>query len=209
MLGEIFEGGSDRRQFLTKIIPVCTAACMGLKSSIAHSAVKETLFSSQEGHKFDQPMERQLTYRQYMTAQNREYIELVKSLEGVVGKEKLLEHIKELTAARLFEMSKRFIERLPGNKLTDLSDVFKSPMFANTLTMDFVEETETVFELKVTECISASVFLAADAGDIGYATACWGDYAMAEGFNSKIKMVRDKTLMQGHTYCNHRYIYSI
>jgi hypothetical protein len=29
-----------------------------------------------------------------------------------------------------------------------------------------------------------------------------------KGFNPKIKLVRDKTLMQGHEYCNHRYIWT-
>jgi len=59
---------------------------------------------------------------------------------------------------------------------------------------------------KVTKCIWAEVFLKFDAGDIGWAYICHGDYAWTEGFNSKFKLVRDKTLMQGHDYCNHRYI---
>jgi hypothetical protein len=50
--------------------------------------------------------------------------------------------------------------------------------------------------------------LAKKAGDIGYAMVCWGDYAWAEGFNPKIKLVRDKTLMEGHDRCNHRYIWT-
>ncbi len=55
--------------------------------------------------------------------------------------------------------------------------------------------------------ILASTFLVAKAGDIGWASVCFGDYAWAEGFNPKIKLVRDKTLMQGHDICNHRYIW--
>ena len=86
-------------------------------------------------------------------------------------------------------------------------------MFADTkswepmLKMEILEDTETAFELKVTECIQATVFRDANAADIGYARVCWGDYAWAEGFNPNIKLVRDKTLMQGHDYCNHRYVW--
>jgi len=36
---------------------------------------------------------------------------------------------------------------------------------------------------------------------------CHGDYAWAEGFNPDIKLVRDKTLMQGDSICNHRYVW--
>ena len=81
-------------------------------------------------------------------------------------------------------------------------------MFKKVLTAEIVEDTDQAFEMKVTECLSASTFLAKEAGDIGYAFVCWGDYAWAEGFNPKIKLVRDKTLMQGHACCNHRYIWT-
>jgi hypothetical protein len=59
----------------------------------------------------------------------------------------------------------------------------------------------------MTECIWAKTFLDANAGDIGYAQICIGDYTWAESFNPKITMVRDKTLMQGHDICNHRYLW--
>ena len=59
----------------------------------------------------------------------------------------------------------------------------------------------------MTECIWAKTFLDYKLGDIGHAHVCWGDYAWAQGFNPKIRMVRDKTLMQGHACCNHRYLW--
>lgn len=36
---------------------------------------------------------------------------------------------------------------------------------------------------------------------------CFGDFAFAKAFNPNIEMVRDKTLMQGHACCNHRYLW--
>ncbi len=73
--------------------------------------------------------------------------------------------------------------------------------------MTIVEDTETAFALRVTECIWADTFLKEDAGDIGFALICHGDYAWPQGFNPKIRMIRDKTLMQGDSYCNHRYVF--
>jgi hypothetical protein len=45
-----------------------------------------------------------------------------------------------------------------------------------------------------------------NAADIGFATVCFTDYATAAAFNPKLKMIRSKTLMQGHDCCNHRYV---
>jgi hypothetical protein len=83
--------------------------------------------------------------------------------------------------------------------------MFRNPEFAKVLTMEIVEDTERAFEIKVTECIHADAFLHYEAGDIGFAKVCYGDYAWAEGYHPKIRLTRDKTLMEGHSYCNHRY----
>ena len=106
-------------------------------------------------------------------------------------------------------MGKMFAKQLGGNDFATLKKMFHpdSPNFKNILTMTITEDTANVHEIKVTECIFATTFLEAKAGDLGFATICYADYNMASGFNPKVKMVRDKTLMQGHAYCNHRYIF--
>lgn len=53
--------------------------------------------------------------------------------------------------------------------------------------------------------VFADTFLHFKAGDIGYAKICWGDYAWAKGYHTNIVLTRDKTLMEGHSCCNHRY----
>jgi len=75
------------------------------------------------------------------------------------------------------------------------------------LTFTVAEDTDKVHELRVTECLWAQTFIAAKAGDLGYAGVCFGDYAFAKAFNPSVEMVRDKTLMQGHDGCNHRYLW--
>ncbi len=71
--------------------------------------------------------------------------------------------------------------------------------------MDVVEFSEDVCELNVTECLWADTFKRSDAADIGYAAVCFADYTSITAFNPDFEMVRDKTLMQGHDCCNHRY----
>jgi hypothetical protein len=79
----------------------------------------------------------------------------------------------------------------------------------NSLTGEVVQDTESVFELRVTECISEAVFREAGlAGEIGHAAVCNMDYTWPVAFNADFKMERSKTLMQGHDCCNHRYINS-
>ena len=78
--------------------------------------------------------------------------------------------------------------------------------WSHVLSMKRVESTPTAVEVRVTECLWVSTFRAADAADIGYACICHPDFASTTAFNPKMRMIRTKTLMQGHEYCNHRWI---
>jgi hypothetical protein len=125
-----------------------------------------------------------------------------------MGKDKTLEFLKKYTQEKMLEYGKNHAKRSPDNSFGTYIKTFDPVRYQDTLTMEIVENTDNAYELKITECMWASTFLAAKAGDIGWASVCFGDYAWAEGFNPKIKLVRDKTLMQGHDICNHRYIWT-
>ena len=60
------------------------------------------------------------------------------------------------------------------------------PFWQHALTTEIVEEKEKAFEIKVTECLWAKTFRDAKAGDIGYATICYQDYAMSQGCRDMI-----------------------
>ena len=200
----------DRRQFLSTVMPACALTCFGLGNSVALAQDTKESIPLEDVHKFDEEFEKTLTYRQYYASKYREFIQLAKALEKELGKEKTITFLKKYTEERMLQHGKSLASKLPDNSFQTGMDVFRDlERYKNTLTMEIVEDTERAFELKVTECIWATSFLDADAGEIGYASVCFGDYAMARGFNSRIKLIRDKTLMQGHEYCNHRYIFEV
>ncbi len=76
-----------------------------------------------------------------------------------------------------------------------------------TIVREVVEDSEHVFEMKITECLAEIVFREANALDLGYACVCHADFGLPVGINSKLKLIRTKTLMQGHDCCNHRYVW--
>ncbi len=198
----------NRRQFVTRVLPACAATCLACDLAPAMAAGNESLVQSEDNHKFDQPFDRKLTFKQFFAMRYRESIDLAKALVEELGKEKTIALLKKHTAARMREAGQAQAKRSPDTNFSTYVATFKDPeRYKNTLTMDIVEDTDKAFELKVTECLWAKTYLDADAGDIGFASVCFGDYAWAESFNPQIKMVRDKTLMEGAPICNHRYIW--
>ena len=205
---EEVKSGNSRRQFITKSVPACALTCLLGKEVFALTKSISTLDQQESGHKFDQNYDKQLTFREFMRTRYGEAISLMKSLEKEMGKEKAIEFLKKTTTENWLKRGIAQSDRSPDNSLNTYVEQFRGG-YENTLTKEVVEDSEKAFELKVTECIWASTFLEANMGEFGYAWVCWGDYAWTRGFNPKIKLVGDKTLMQGHDYCNHRYIWNV
>ena len=160
--------GFDRRRFLATLMPACALTCFGGRN-IFGSDFSGALSSVQEAkHKFDGPFDRPLTYRQFFGARYGEFIQLAKSLEKEMGQEKLLGFLKKNTEARLYQVGQQQAKQSPDQSFATYVNTFKGPGYDKTLTMEIVEDTDKAFELKVTECIWASVFLQAKAGEIGH-----------------------------------------
>jgi hypothetical protein len=209
MKNQIGYQGFSRRMFLSKILPACSLACLGASSGLLGFSPTMMKSLQEAKHKFDEEIPTKFTGRQLVSmVYRRNYIPLLKFLSEELGKERLITLLKKHADDRGTELGKSFAVQSGGNDFTVLKKMFSpdSPNFKNALTLSITEDTPSVHAIKVTECILASTFLEADAGDLGFAVVCHADYNMASGFNPKIKMVRDKTLMQGHAYCNHRYL---
>jgi hypothetical protein len=183
-------------------------ACLGTGNLFALTSPKTEAAIQEEKHKFEKEFGRKLTNKQFYAVRYGEFIQLAKALEKEMGKEKLIEFLTKTTHERMAKTGQNHAKNSPDNSFKTYVSTFRPPKYKDALTHEVVEDTETAFELKVTECIWAKTFLDAKAGDIGFAQICIGDYTWAESFNPKIKMVRDKTLMQGHEICNHRYIWT-
>ncbi len=201
---------SGRRQFLSKTVPVCAATCFGASQIFAKTREISEPPLQQDKHPFDQEYKSSrgpLTYRRFFGLRYGEFIRFAMAMEKETGKDKFIEILKKNVTERFLNLGKNEAKRAPDNSLNSFVGKFRGG-YKNSLVKTIVEDTEKVFELKVTDCIWAATFLRAKAGDIGFAHICHGDYAWPQGFNKDIKMIRDKTLMEGHDCCNHRYVWS-
>jgi hypothetical protein len=203
------KGGSSRREFLSKGVPLCAVSFLTAKLGFSGSPrISDSLFD-QEEHKFDKEIPGlKMTYRRMAALNNRSFIRFARFLQGEIGEERVIELTKKQTEQRMREQAKKDLARLGQSDFKSYLSIFKDPRMLESLTMEVIEDTDTVFEIRVRDCLSAESFLPYKAGDIGYAAVCWGDYNWASDFNPKIKLIRDKTLMQGHDCCNHRYIWT-
>jgi len=112
----------NRRQFITKIVPACAMTCLGAKHLLG---MQQTQTEEEAKHKFDQPMERQMTYRQYFKRTTRGKIDLIKTMVKELGEEKAIEIIQTNTREGALAMGKRQAKAAKKNDLNTYVDMFR------------------------------------------------------------------------------------
>ncbi|MBU0755821.1 MAG: L-2-amino-thiazoline-4-carboxylic acid hydrolase [Planctomycetes bacterium] len=200
-----FRLNPNRRRFLAGLMPVCALSFFNTGSAWAFAQPGQD--EHPEKHKFDRPFGHELSQRIFFKIQYGEFMELAAAIKEEWGEDRFIDFLKKRTAEGMLEYGRKQAEKMGKNDFQSYVDQFKGPKYDGTLTMKIVEDTPTSFKIEVSECLWARTFLDAKMGDIGFAHVCYGDYSWPQGFNPKIKMVRDKTLMQGHHCCNHHYIW--
>lgn len=193
-----------RRELLLKIFPSCALLCVGCKSG---PAPQESGEAAPAKHKFQEQSD--MTYEQvFRFAFAEGSIPVLKNLADEIGKEKFDALLRRAASKAGAEQTKRNFQDVANRDLAAFLVPLKSasPLLQHAVSYEFVEDTEKAAELRVTECLWAKVFREMDAAEIGYAAICHPDFAIASAFNPKLKMIRTKTLMQGHDCCNHRWV---
>lgn len=202
----------DRRRFVLRTLPACAGACALLKCPEAAASPQAAAAQPQEPrkiHKFDSEMPRKLTYREaFALSYARAFIPFALFMTKRMGRGAALDLLKASAAEQAAAQAAEAVQSVGGKDFSAFKKVLNNPAFGNIWTKEVVQDTDAVYEIRVTECLWAATFRAANAADEGYAAVCHGDYAFASAFNPQLELVRDHTLMQGHAFCNHRYVWT-
>ncbi len=201
----------DRRELLTRAVPACAMAWLGLcklpRVGLCDNASPQQGQQQQGQHKFDVPKELTLSERQQSERQNRAFIRFIKMLQEQLGEPELIRLLNVNSADYGRRIGEMQAQRATETSLQAFVSQFRPPRYSSILTHEVVEDTEKAFGLRVTECLIAETFHAAGVGgEIGHAAVCNMDYYWPTAFNPNLKMERNRTLMQGHDHCNHRYV---
>ena len=174
----------------------------GCSSAFANTQSTENTQEFAKKEKFQNDFCR--TYEKAWQWRYNYYIDMMEELATVLGREKLIQLIKN----GIDNIKLRGAKNDPNFKLSDFGNYIKnSEYFNNALTFEIIENTDELFEVKITECLWSKTFRERNAEDIGYATLCHGDFSDAKAMHPKLHLERTKTLMQGFDCCHQRYIF--
>jgi hypothetical protein len=200
----------ERRDFIRRVVPTCALGCLGVCGSAgaAVAAAAKALpcqEEQEEKHKFDAEFPVPLTLRQYFARQLGVAIEPLQAVAADIGEDRLIPILERYSFERGSEQGSGDSDRRGVTDFYNYNERFRSGEMQWIITYTIIEDTENAFEIEVTECALVDPIQEAGAGLLGNAWLCHGDYGHAHGYNPKIELIRDKTLMKGDPVCNHRY----
>jgi hypothetical protein len=196
---------NDRREFIIKTFSSCAFCCFAAPSLFDPDKMLHPTTSDQQ-HKFQS--DSGMSIQQVFNFAFKEwYIPAMKNLMKQIGREKFLEMLRKSSEMR-YESDEDAYFNNKERTLKTWSDYSKKLMenWKNRLTGEILTDNEHVLEIKYTECLYAKTFREADAADIGYAGLCYQDYPWTKRFNPNLKLIREKTLMQGHDCCHFKWV---
>jgi len=162
-------------------------------------------------HKFDKKLD--ITYGQYIKDSMGGEVDLQRELERVLGKEKAHTLLKEWAEKRAVKLVKEYLED-SGISISNFEE-FKNYMgkmwvsehTLQTHTCETINSSSDSVTYKVTECIWANMMRELDAADLGLLTMCNIDFVTASVYHTNIKLIREKTLMNGDNCCDFKYVW--
>jgi len=161
-------------------------------------------------HKFDTQTSHPLTHRKRFELEYvSHFIPYLKILEKEIGREKVIGTLQQLALQEAKEYARHVVKTKGKNDLSVFKEDYSpdAPVFNNIMTIEVLENTETAYEIRITECLWAEVFQKAGMADYGHAVVCSGDVPFAHCINSQIDLELEGTIMEGRPFCKLRYFY--
>ncbi len=161
-------------------------------------------------HKFDEFIEG-VTYREWLMGEYKPLVRFIRDLEGILGKERTHEIVAKHNMQLGIDNRKKSMDALekPFESLEDVKNWFHE-MKENKIaqmcqTNDDAPSPPGTYRFCVTECLWATVLRDLDAEDLGMLMECNTDFSSAEVMHPKLRLEREKTLMQGDDCCDFVY----
>ena len=191
-----------RRQFLSSLLPICSLTLTNTHNKRIIGHTFHGLSENVPKHKFQKDWT--MTYEQTFRYRYKYYINLMHRFAEFLGRDRLIKMIQKATDEYILADSS------DGSDFNFTDWIKKGDeYFKNMMAWEVIEQTPTSYEMRVSECLWSKIFQEYNAADIGYATVFYSDFASAKATHPGLSLERTKTIMEGHRFCNHRWILEV
>ena len=132
---------------------------------------------------------------------------LIDALSDAFGREEVLAIIRD-TVIKIAHSQGQSLANKHGISSDGFLDSLAAWRQDGALEIDIVNHTPTQLDFNVTRCRYAEMYKALGMEDYGAVLSCNRDLAVIDGFDNRVELQRDQTIMSGASCCTFRYDFS-
>lgn len=121
------------------------------------------------------------------------------------GKDVAASTIANAVRSSAIEQAREMAQEAGDTTLKTFVDRQKLWTMGGALEIDIQEHTDDTYAFNVTRCRYAEMYRDMGLGEIGHLLSCQRDGSFCEGYDTRLKLTRNQTIMQGASHCDFTY----
>jgi hypothetical protein len=130
---------------------------------------------------------------------------LVHAFAAEIGRERTVAILRRVIGQLARESGANLARLLGEQSLEAFSRTLDSWRENGALEIDLIDQSAERFSFNVVRCRYAEMYRALGLAELGESLSCQRDFALVEGFNPEIRLVRTQTIMEGAPFCDFRF----
>lgn len=128
------------------------------------------------------------------------------TLKSSHGADVAQQTIADAVKASSIEQARGMAEAVGGNtSMQTFVDRQSQWTMGGALEIDVKEQSDQVYRFDVKRCRYSEMYREMGLGEIGHLLSCQRDGTFCEGYDTRLKLTRTQTIMQGATHCDFSY----
>lgn len=129
---------------------------------------------------------------------------LIKAFIEEFGRDKVLTVVSRLIKSLARESGTQLAQEMGSNTLSDFARGLSAWGAGGAYEMQELQLSQTRYSFDIIRCRYAEMYKELGLADLGVVLSCSRDFDLVNGFNPIMKLVRTKTIMEGHDRCDFR-----
>ena len=153
----------------------------------------------------DTPMAPMLEKRKVEAAILKHVYDTLKASHGIeVAKQTVANAVRSSSIEQAAEFAAKVGGKTSIQTFIDRQELWTR---GGALEREVIEQSDTKYRFNVTRCKYAEMYRDMGLGEIGHLLSCQRDGTFCEGYDTRLKLERTQTIMQGATHCDFDYTY--
>ena len=129
---------------------------------------------------------------------------LVRAFIDEFGRDRTLALVNKVIRSLAKESGQQVAKQMGGNSIACFAEGLKNWAADDAYETEVLELSDKKYFYNVKRCRYADMYKQLGMADLGVVLSCNRDFEMVAGFNPRMNLVRTKTIMEGHDYCDFR-----